>query len=66
MYFKEKKVDRIILTTASSGTMYPLKDMDENDLYLSDFHWYDKERPLKVDDLSQNTNVQNHPKTGKH
>lgn len=51
MYFKEKKVDRIILTTASSGTMYPLKDMGENDLYLSDFHWYDKERPLKVDDL---------------
>lgn len=51
MYFKEKKIDRIVLTTASSGAMYPLKDMEENDLYLRNFYWYEKERPLKVDDL---------------
>lgn len=51
MYFKDKKIDRIVLTTASSGVMYPLKDMGENDLYLRDFYWYEKERPLKVDDL---------------
>lgn len=51
MYFKEKKIDRIVLTTASSGVMYPLDDMEENDLYLQNFYWYDKERPLKVDDL---------------
>ena len=51
MYFADRKVKRIVLTTASSGTMYPLKDMEENDLYLRNFYWYENERPLKVDDV---------------
>ncbi|MHB9057079.1 MAG: OstA-like protein [Paludibacteraceae bacterium] len=51
MYFKDKKVQRIVLTTASSGAMYPLSQMGENDLYLRNFYWYDKERPQKPDDV---------------
>ena len=51
MYFKDKKVERVVLTTASSGAMYPISQMEENDLYLRNFYWYEKERPLKVDDL---------------
>lgn len=51
MYLKNKKIDRIILTTASSGTMYPLFKMGENDLYLSNFYWYEKERPVKMEDV---------------
>ncbi|MFV0390451.1 MAG: OstA-like protein [Paludibacteraceae bacterium] len=51
MYFKEKKIDRIVLTTASSGVMYPIRDMGKDDLYLRNFYWYEKERPGVVDDL---------------
>ena len=51
MYFQDKKIQRIVLTTASSGTMYPLSEMEENDLYLRNFYWYETERPLKVDDV---------------
>lgn len=51
MYFKNKKVDRIVLTTASSGSMYPLSQMEEDDLYLPNFYWYDKERPQKMNDV---------------
>ncbi|NLO69637.1 MAG: hypothetical protein GX102_01515, partial [Porphyromonadaceae bacterium] len=51
MHFKDKKIDRIVLTSASSGALYPLADLEENDLYLRNFHWYEEERPLKIDDL---------------
>ncbi len=51
MYLKDEQVDRIVLTTASSGTMYPLEDMEENDLYLRNFYWYENERPKSKEDL---------------
>lgn len=50
-YLHNKKIDRVVLTKASSGVMYPLADMGENDLYLRNFYWYEKERPLKYDDV---------------
>lgn len=50
-YLKNKKIERVVLTTASSGIMYPLKDMGENDLYLRNFYWYETERPMKYDDV---------------
>lgn len=53
VYMKDKKVQRIVLTTASSGSMYPLADMSENDIYLSNFYWYEKERPEKMEDVFQ-------------
>ncbi len=46
-----KKIERVVLTKASSGTMYPLTEMGENDLYLRNFYWYEKERPMKYDDV---------------
>lgn len=51
MYFKDKKIDRIVLTTASSGTMYPISQMEEDDLFLRNFYWYEVERPQKVSDV---------------
>ncbi len=51
MLFKDKKIERIILTTASSGSMYPIINLEENDLYLRNFYWYEKERPAKSEDV---------------
>ncbi|MGC3979369.1 MAG: OstA-like protein [Paludibacteraceae bacterium] len=50
-YLNNKKIERVVLTSASSGVMYPLKEMGENDLYLRNFYWYEKERPMKFEDV---------------
>lgn len=50
-YFKDEQIERIVLTTASSGAMYPLSQMGENDIYLRDFFWFGEHRPLSVADL---------------
>lgn len=50
-YLKDKKIDKVVLTSASSGVLYPLKDMSENDLYLPNFNWYEKERPKDYFDV---------------
>lgn len=51
MYLKNKKVDRIVMTSATTGTMYPLTQLSGNDLYLKNFFWLDEQRPKSKDDL---------------
>ncbi len=51
IYFKNKKLDRIRLTEQSNAVSYPLKDMQEEDLFLPNFHWFEKERPTTVKSL---------------
>lgn len=51
MFLKDKKVERILMTTATTGTMYPLLQLPEKDLYLKNFSWLDKQRPKKREDL---------------
>lgn len=50
-YFKDEKLERVVLTTASSGKMFPLEDMGEDDLYLPNFYWFGEQRPLRKDDV---------------
>ena len=45
MYLKNKKVDRIVLTTASSGIMYPITQLSGGELYLKNYFWIAEERP---------------------
>jgi lipopolysaccharide export system protein LptA len=51
MYFKNKKVNRILLTSASTGTMYPLLQLKGDDLYMKNFFWLDDQRPMKKEDV---------------
>lgn len=51
MYLKNKKIDRILMTSASTGSMYPLNQLKNEELYLKNFSWLAKERPTKKDDL---------------
>jgi len=51
MYLKDKKVERIVLTTASTGVMYPLTQLSGGDLFLKNFFWLDKQRPAKSADV---------------
>ncbi len=45
VYFKDKKVDRIVLTNASNGIMYPLNQLSGGDIYLKNYIWLDYLRP---------------------
>lgn len=51
MYMKNKKVERIVLTAASSGTMYPIAQLSGKDLYLKNFFWLPEQRPKNKQDL---------------
>ncbi len=51
MYLKNKKVDRIVLTTASSGIMYPITQLSGGDLYLKNYFWIAEERPTNSKDV---------------
>jgi lipopolysaccharide export system protein LptA len=51
MYLKNKKIERILMTSASTGSMYPLNQLKEDELYLKNFLWLEKERPLKKEDV---------------
>lgn len=53
MYFKDKKIDKIILTSASSGAIYPLGELKSEDLYLKNYSWQEDKRPLTSFDLIQ-------------
>ena len=50
-YFKMRSVDRILMTGHSSGVMYPMDKIDENKMYLPDFKWFDRIRPVDRDDV---------------
>lgn len=47
MHFKNKKIDRVVLTSASNGTMYPLPGLKTDQIYLKNFFWLDEQRPHK-------------------
>jgi len=51
MYLKNKKADRIVMTSATTGIMYPLGQLSGGDLYLKNFFWLDKQRPKNKKDL---------------
>ncbi len=51
IFFKDKKVERAVLTPMSEGTMYPLDQIDSEELYLSQFFWAKSERPQNQQDI---------------
>jgi lipopolysaccharide export system protein LptA len=51
MYLRNKKVDRIVMTSATTGIMYPLNQVSGGDLYLKNFFWLEKQRPQNIKDL---------------
>ncbi len=51
MHFKNKKIDKIVLTSASSGAVYPLGELQGQALYLKNYSWQEEKRPLTKFDL---------------
>jgi len=63
MYLKNKKIQRVVLTAASNGTMYPLTQLSGKDLYLKNFFWLEEQRPIKKKDIFLVFPKGPHPKT---
>ena len=51
IYFENKKIQRAVLTTLSEGTMYPLDQIEHEELYLTQFFWAEQERPKSKTDI---------------
>lgn len=51
MYLKNKKIDKVVLTSVSNGTMYPMPDLKTEQLYLKNFFWIDDQRPKNPRDV---------------
>lgn len=51
MHLKNKKMERIVMTSESSGIMYPLGQLSGGDTYLKNFFWLENQRPLTSDDV---------------
>jgi len=51
MYLKNKKVERVVMTSATTGTMYPLVQLTGGELYLKNFFWLEEQRPKNKKDL---------------
>ncbi len=51
MHLKNKKAERIVMTTATSGVMYPMGQLTGGDIYLKNFFWLEKQRPTSSADV---------------
>jgi len=51
MYFKDKKIDKVVLTTVSQGSMFPLGQLSGGDLYLKNFFWAENQKPVSPIDV---------------
>lgn len=62
MHFVDKKIDRIILTTASSGVFYPLERVSDDIIYMPNFFWADNIRPLSEKDVFRRVDTTDRPR----
>lgn len=51
MYLKNKKAERIVMTSATSGIMYPIGQLSGGDLYLKNFFWLEEQRPANSSEV---------------
>jgi len=64
MHIKNKKMERIVMTSASSGIMYPIGQLKGGDTFLKNFFWLEKERPLTSSDVMRTFPKAPRPKIG--
>lgn len=51
IHFKDKKIDRIVLTPSSSGEFHPMSKIEEDFIYLTNFFWLETHRPMNKDEV---------------
>ncbi|MBQ7192583.1 MAG: hypothetical protein IJS00_06935 [Paludibacteraceae bacterium] len=63
IFLKDRQIDHILFTTATTGTMYPLDQIAKKETFLPMFFWAEQERPTSVDDLFLTPQRTTRPKT---
>ncbi|HYC40643.1 MAG TPA: OstA-like protein [Chitinophagaceae bacterium] len=53
IYFRERELDKVVFRSAVTGTIWPVRDKDPQDMRLSNFKWVDERRPRSKFDLFQ-------------
>ncbi|MBO6078212.1 MAG: hypothetical protein J6P66_05605 [Bacteroidaceae bacterium] len=51
IHFKVRTVDKIVMHGRSSGVLYPMDQLEEKKMFLSDFNWFDRIRPIDREDV---------------
>jgi lipopolysaccharide export system protein LptA len=51
MYIKNRKIDRMVMTTQTTGIIYPLDQLSGTDLFLKNYVWLEELRPKDNSDL---------------
>lgn len=51
IYLKDKKMDKMVMSPKSNGTLYPMLMIPVDKLRLDNFGWFDFIRPLNKDDI---------------
>ena len=58
IYFKdEKEIDRINMSPKPSGSMFPLKDVTDDMLFMKNYSWQISKKPVSQHDIFRRTNV---------
>ena len=50
-YFKMRAVNKIVMFGHSNGVMYPMEKLDRKKMYLSNFNWFARIRPVDPEDV---------------
>lgn len=51
LYLKDRKMEKMIMSPKSNGTLYPMDQIPADQLKLPTFVWFDYIRPLNKDDI---------------
>lgn len=51
VHFNMRAVDKIVMFSSSNGVMYPMDKIDEKKMYLPNFNWFQRIRPLDPEDV---------------
>ena len=51
VHFKMRTVDKIVMIGTSNGVMYPMEKIEEKKMFLPNFNWFDRIRPIDRDDV---------------
>lgn len=51
IFFEDSRIHHVLFTTETTGTMYPLDQIDSRDTFFPTFFWAEEERPLSMEDV---------------
>jgi len=51
MFFRDQTIERIVLTTVSTGVMHPLDELSDDEMFLNGFFWLAEQQPRRPEDV---------------